>query len=139
MQILILVDRVEEQEEETEEEDDLDANDPGIELELQDPQNTTNEEPSNALGVHPSSQSAEYPAKDYVVEYFPGDKAGAPLECTIADQSNFEKYQQQLNNNAEYAPFVSQIDWEIAQWAKTHGTTSTAVTELLQIDGVCSF
>jgi hypothetical protein len=35
-----------------------------------------------------------------------------------------------------YAPFCSKIDWEIAQWAKTHGPSSTAVTELLAIDKV---
>ena len=108
----MLVDRAEEREEETEEEDNLDANDPGVDLELQDPWNTTNEEASNTPGIQPSSQSAQLPTKDYIVEYFPGDKAGAPLKCATAHQSNFDEYQQQLNNDAEYALFVSQIDWE---------------------------
>ena len=56
-----------------------------------------------------------------------------------ASQSNFEKYWQQLNqlnSTAEYAPFVSRIDWDVAQWAKIHGLTSSAVTELLKLDGV---
>ncbi|KAG0706653.1 hypothetical protein DFH29DRAFT_980304 [Suillus ampliporus] len=41
-------------------------------------------------------------------------------------------------NDAEnpYAPFSSQMDWEIAQWAKLRGLSSTAFSDLLSIDGV---
>ncbi|KAL0957479.1 hypothetical protein HGRIS_001272 [Hohenbuehelia grisea] len=35
-----------------------------------------------------------------------------------------------------YAPFASQIDWEIARWAKLRGPGSTALTELLKIPEV---
>ncbi|KAF8715292.1 hypothetical protein AX14_012641 [Amanita brunnescens Koide BX004] len=35
-----------------------------------------------------------------------------------------------------YAPFCSKMDWEIARWAKVHGPSSTAVSELLAIDGL---
>ncbi|EIN13427.1 hypothetical protein PUNSTDRAFT_56509 [Punctularia strigosozonata HHB-11173 SS5] len=35
-----------------------------------------------------------------------------------------------------YAPFISKMDWEIAQWAKLRGPGSTAFSELLAIDGV---
>ncbi|KAG2153819.1 hypothetical protein DEU56DRAFT_725961 [Suillus clintonianus] len=35
-----------------------------------------------------------------------------------------------------YAPFTSQMDWDIAKWAKLHGTGSTAFTDLLAIDGL---
>ncbi|KAG0698877.1 hypothetical protein DFH29DRAFT_1016884 [Suillus ampliporus] len=34
-----------------------------------------------------------------------------------------------------YAPFASQMDWDIAKWAKLRGTSSTAFTDLLEIDG----
>ncbi|KAI0323179.1 hypothetical protein GY45DRAFT_1236956, partial [Cubamyces sp. BRFM 1775] len=37
-----------------------------------------------------------------------------------------------------YAPFVSEIDWEFARWAKMRGPGSTAVTELLKIRGLVS-
>ncbi|KAI0348983.1 hypothetical protein OH77DRAFT_1415714, partial [Trametes cingulata] len=37
-----------------------------------------------------------------------------------------------------YAPFTSRIDWEIARWAKMRGPGSTAVSELLQIEGLVS-
>ncbi|KAG1884424.1 hypothetical protein F4604DRAFT_1878757 [Suillus subluteus] len=35
-----------------------------------------------------------------------------------------------------YAPFHSQMDWEIARWAKLRGPSSTAFSDLLSIDGV---
>ena len=42
-----------------------------------------------------------------------------------------------MSNNL-YRPFSSKIEWEIAQWAKTQGPSSTAFTELMNIEGVCS-
>ncbi|KAM6491400.1 hypothetical protein JOM56_013174 [Amanita muscaria] len=54
----------------------------------------------------------------------------------VLNDSDFHNYQQRLDGDNEYAPFVSQIDWEIARWAKIHGPSSAAVTELLGIDGV---
>ncbi|KAJ3915181.1 hypothetical protein F5877DRAFT_92392 [Lentinula edodes] len=36
----------------------------------------------------------------------------------------------------KWAPFASRMDWEIARWAKLHGTGSTAFSELLAIDDV---
>jgi hypothetical protein len=38
--------------------------------------------------------------------------------------------------NNVWAPFISKMDWEIARWAKLRGPSSTAFTELLNIDGV---
>jgi hypothetical protein len=35
-----------------------------------------------------------------------------------------------------YAPFASQMDWDIAKWAKLRGSSSTAFTDLLSTDGV---
>ncbi|EKM83117.1 hypothetical protein AGABI1DRAFT_35141 [Agaricus bisporus var. burnettii JB137-S8] len=35
-----------------------------------------------------------------------------------------------------YAPFSSKREWEIAKWAKLQGTTSTAFTDLIKIEGV---
>ncbi|KAF9502071.1 hypothetical protein BDN71DRAFT_1378620 [Pleurotus eryngii] len=35
-----------------------------------------------------------------------------------------------------YSPFKSKIDWEIAHWAKTRGPSSTAFTELMQIENL---
>jgi hypothetical protein len=57
--------------------------------------------------------------------------------------------QNQLNGNVSYRrsvsnaddpnpyrPFTSKLDWEIARWAKTRGPGSSALTELLSIEGV---
>lgn len=35
-----------------------------------------------------------------------------------------------------WAPFTSQLDWEMARWAKLRGPGSTALSELLKLDGV---
>ena len=37
-----------------------------------------------------------------------------------------------------YAPFASQMDWDIAKWAKLRGPGSTAFGELMAIPGVCT-
>jgi hypothetical protein len=86
--------------------------------------------------VHSEAQPTPSPTSDYIVEAFPGDTTGMPLEFTTTCQSMFEHYQQQLNSDAVYAPFALQTDWEIARWAKIHGPSSSAFNELLQIDGV---
>ena len=36
----------------------------------------------------------------------------------------------------EWAPFSSRTEWELARWAKLRGPSSTAMSELLKIDGV---
>ena len=36
----------------------------------------------------------------------------------------------------EWAPFSTRMEWELARWAKTRGPSSTALSELLKIDGV---
>lgn len=54
-------------------------------------------------------------------------------------RSLYQDYRDELHErNNIWAPFTSQIDWEIAQWAKLRGPGSTALTELLNIDGVRS-
>ncbi|KAI9512935.1 hypothetical protein F5148DRAFT_1279209 [Russula earlei] len=35
-----------------------------------------------------------------------------------------------------WAPSTSKLDWEMAQWAKLHGPGSTALTELLKVEGL---
>ena len=89
--------------------------------------------------VHSEAQpGTPFPKEDYIVEAFPGDTAGMPLEFTTAHQSRFEDYRRRLNSDADavYAPFTSRTDWEIARWAKIRGPSSSAFDELLQIDGV---
>ncbi|KAG2335638.1 hypothetical protein BDR05DRAFT_978923 [Suillus weaverae] len=40
------------------------------------------------------------------------------------------------NDENPYHPFNSQIEWEVARWAKLRGATSIAFLDLLSIDGV---
>lgn len=75
------------------------------------------------------------PIEQYDVVNFPGNHASTPIESFSASQPNYNAYQQQLNSDNRYAPFVSQFDWEIARWAKLLGPSSV-LTKLLQIKGV---
>jgi hypothetical protein len=72
--------------------------------------------------------------EQYDIIDFPGKDAAAPN--TTASKPNYNAYRQQLSSNNRYAPFVSRFDWEIARWAKLRGPSSSAFTELLQIEGV---
>ena len=138
--MLTVVARADESDDETgnEDEDDADLVQTSHILQVSLPvEDSTNGQASN-IPRAPSlsrAQPVQPLTEDYIIESFPGDKAGAPLQCDV-HQSNFEKYQQHLNSKAEYAPFTSWIDWEIARWAKIHGPSSAAVTELLKISGV---
>lgn len=43
------------------------------------------------------------------------------------------------NGLTEWAPFSTRREWEVARWAKLRGPSSTALSELLAIDGVSRF
>ena len=68
----------------------------------------------------------------------PDRNAGAPLANQT--KTSYETYQDALPNaNAipnVWALFASKIDWEIARWAKLRGPSSTALSELLRVEGV---
>ncbi|KAJ8090904.1 hypothetical protein PM082_024827 [Marasmius tenuissimus] len=76
-----------------------------------------------------------------------GGKAGVPVEVTsntltttffYNSEDGFQHYKSSIEGieENEYAPFASHMDWEVARWAKMHGTGSTAFSDLLAIDGV---
>ncbi|KAH8991902.1 hypothetical protein EDB86DRAFT_3065110 [Lactarius hatsudake] len=58
-----------------------------------------------------------------IVDSFPHGIPGTPMPDPFQDAIN----------TSVWAPFHSQCDWEIALWAKMHGPTLSALTELLQI------
>ncbi|KAJ6497170.1 hypothetical protein C8R47DRAFT_972715 [Mycena vitilis] len=72
-------------------------------------------------------------AKPFVTHF--GGLAGAPVRT---QDSAYHQYSESIRSSEEnpWAPFTSQVDWEIAKWAKLRGSTSTAFTDLLSIDGV---
>ncbi len=70
------------------------------------------------------------------IKDFPGMEAGAPKVTPTARKSTYTKYQERLNRESVYAPFASKLDWEVARWAKLCGPSSSALDELLRIEGV---
>ena len=63
-----------------------------------------------------------------------GKNAGAIMNAEEAEKFGFSRY---MNNDNIYAPFSSEIDWDIAEWIKLRGPSSAAVNELLKIPQVC--
>ncbi|KAF9778022.1 hypothetical protein BJ322DRAFT_1102226 [Thelephora terrestris] len=90
------------------------------------------------LSAH-QSQSPEVqsnPTAPFVVR-FPG--AGEALE-TRPSLVGYQLYANGLgadgNGPLEWAPFSTQLEWEVARWAKLRGPSSSALSELLQINGL---
>jgi hypothetical protein len=71
-----------------------------------------------------------------VVDPFPSNAAGAPIPGIPQGSSTYESHGAALSGS-NWAPFQSKRDWEFAQWAKSCGATSTAVSKLLAIPDVC--
>ncbi|KAF8259179.1 hypothetical protein EI94DRAFT_1617172 [Lactarius quietus] len=72
-----------------------------------------------------------------IITGYPGGMAGTMH--SKADLSENEKYTLRIGENSQsnlYAPFASQLEWEVARWAKLQGPTSTSFTELMAIDGI---
>ncbi|KZT20962.1 hypothetical protein NEOLEDRAFT_1074287 [Neolentinus lepideus HHB14362 ss-1] len=76
-----------------------------------------------------------------IVERFSSGTAGAPILSGNDDtiKTTYQQYSEEMHMSPTnpYAPFESKLDWEIAKWAKLRGPGSTAMTELLKIEGVC--
>lgn len=68
-----------------------------------------------------------------------GGQAGAPVDIPTLPTSGYEAYGDRVEGSTgnPYAPFRSEIDWRVAEWAKTRSPTSNAFSELLEIKGVC--
>jgi hypothetical protein len=70
-------------------------------------------------------------------EKFTAGRAGAPINKR--DIPTNQRYQHTFSDvDNIYAPFTSQLDWEVARWGKIRGSSSSAFNELLSIDGVSS-
>lgn len=69
---------------------------------------------------------------------FPSFQAGNPIQTGPTTDSTYALYGKSVPYSEEnvYAPFASKREWEIARWAKLRGPGSTALSELLKIDGV---
>ncbi|KAJ3989298.1 hypothetical protein F5890DRAFT_1570502 [Lentinula detonsa] len=117
--------------------DVLDLEDDGDDFEDEDEED--NWEPPHNSGsfTHSPSPELKFP-EGYFDEPLQLPKSRAPIESQGMDVDENTQYFRNLNAEANiWAPFGSEIEWEIARWAKLRGPTSTALTELLAIDTVC--
>jgi hypothetical protein len=77
--------------------------------------------------------------RPFIVKFTKG-RAGATYDNQHVDGDNLNASYRRNVANAEnpspYSPFSSKLEWEIAQWAKMRGPSSTAFNELLEIEGV---
>jgi hypothetical protein len=88
------------------------------------------------LGDQPDTADQEMaPGLVVDVEQFPFGNPGASIPGRFQGSSAYETMRETHTDNP-WAPFSSQLDWEVARWAKMRSRTSTAVTELLAIPGV---
>ncbi|KDQ19622.1 hypothetical protein BOTBODRAFT_102654 [Botryobasidium botryosum FD-172 SS1] len=75
--------------------------------------------------------------RDPIVVTFPLESAGKPVSFGAGSQ--YDRLNEQFSRDHPgnpFAPFSSQMDWQFARWAKLRGPGSTAVSELLDIEGV---
>ena len=87
---------------------------------------------------------AEVATKTHIVRYYKSGLADAPITGATVDQDRYTRYGEELNTGDRstgsvrpiYWPFALKLNWEIARWGKKCGPGSTALTELLEIDGV---
>lgn len=73
------------------------------------------------------------------IERFPTGAAGVPISNMGQDVPGFQVLCDNLGPENIWHPFQSQRDWDFARWAKNRGPSSTAVTELLAMDGVRTY
>ena len=88
---------------------------------------------TSTTGPHITTPSGN---QNVYIEQFPSSAAGMPI-ITAGLEPVYDRYASHLGtSNNPWSPFNSKLDWEIARWAKLRGPGSTAVTDLLKIDGV---
>ena len=90
---------------------------------------------NEALWIHREAEQ-DLERRPFVTKY-PGGMAGAVH--SKASMGENEKYGLRIGDESQeniYAPFASQLDWEVARWAKIRGPGSNSFTELMAIDGV---
>ncbi|KAG2054209.1 hypothetical protein BDR06DRAFT_1050430 [Suillus hirtellus] len=104
-------------------------------IELDDPMDNND---SNGAD-HESCQHAEcqiFEQDRVTIVPYPDSRAGKPITHAKVQDANTTYGSSIGNAENPYSPFSSQMDWEIAQWAKLCGPSSTAFSDLLSIRGV---
>lgn len=72
-----------------------------------------------------------------VIVQFPFGNPGWPISEMPQGSSAYESWEA-TSTNSPWAPFQSELDWNMARWLKMYGRSSSAVTKLLTMPGVCA-
>ena len=98
------------------------------------------EEDAHRTGMAPREISIEshrrLEAPPVYVKKF-GGQAGKPIRVNV--NGSYSNYAEQLETGSQenmWAPFASQMEWEVAQWSKLRGPGSTSFSDFLEIEGV---
>jgi hypothetical protein len=85
----------------------------------------------------PMPSVSSQPEPPVEIEPFPSESAGRPIRVSqAAGAEDSENNCQQDGSDDVFEPFKSRLEWEVVKWAKLRGSSSTALTELLAIEGV---
>ncbi|KAI0317280.1 hypothetical protein OF83DRAFT_157082 [Amylostereum chailletii] len=103
-----------------------------------DPAADSGEMPAQTPATEQRQCSSVFPSSNPIIVPFPLQTAGAPIS-QLRSPSEYEA--QRMSNDTQgtgniWVPFKSKIDWTMAYWAKMRGPSSTAMTELLQMDEI---
>lgn len=72
----------------------------------------------------------------HVIDQFSFGNPGMPISEKPQGSSMYGSSEATFTNSV-WAPFQSELDWNMARWLKIYGRSSGAVTKLLTIPGVC--
>jgi len=111
-----------------------DSNIPSIELD--DPMDNNDSNGANRESRQHAERQIFEQDRVTIVPY-PDSQAGKPITRAEVQDANTTYGFSIGNAENPYSPFSSRMDWEIAQWAKLRGPSSTAFSDLLSIRGVC--
>ncbi|KAN0084521.1 hypothetical protein V8E55_008025 [Tylopilus felleus] len=105
-----------------------------------------NSDADESSNCHAHAALQQTQSKQMFLDRYPSNAAGHPVSTSFMPDAN-HRYAEQLTCQVDassggarnpYWPFTSQLDWEVARWARMHGPGSTAVSELFGINSLAS-
>ncbi|KAG1719407.1 hypothetical protein EDD22DRAFT_963253 [Suillus occidentalis] len=85
--------------------------------------------------AHQDIQARVQGQRGCVVVPYPDLRAGQQITRGCAANAEYEVHLANEEENV-YHPFASKMEWEVARWAKLRGLSSTALSDLLAIEGI---
>jgi len=77
------------------------------------------------------------PTSELVIKHFSLGRPGALIDGMDQGPSIYMAHRLMFGD-LKWAPFRSECDWDVAWWAKMQGPSSSAITKLFAIPGVCA-